>query len=738
MSRHSTGRRPVSLATACCVALALAAPGPTQAQQTDTTHADTATISGADSARTLKRVRVTARRVGVGELPEVHGHVVLTGLKTESIELRTIDANMSENVLRQTLGRIPGAVIAETQGSGFPTSGVAFRGLNASQSIEVNTRQDGYDIAADPFGYPEAYYLPPGDALDRIEVVRGAASLQFGPQFGGVVNYILKDGTPRSAPRLTLQQTVASFGTSDTYASVGGGSGGWTYYGFAQRRTQDGWRPNSDNRLAAGYAKIGYAPSDRLRATLAYSGLRNRIHMPGGLTDAQFASDPRASYRARNWLTSPWNVMAATLDAEIAPGVSLSSTTSALSAGRALVWRNEDGGAGALDTIDPATGQYVPREVGREAFHDVVNETRILVENPLMGRPNTLAAGIRLFGGWMTRQGGGEGTTGSNFDLSLVPGASYGYDLRYRTLNAAAYAENVFRPTGRLSIAPGIRLEMIRSSVRGHTDTTFSPQSRVRVIPLLGLGAQYALTGGTLYANVAQAYRPIDYSSLTPFASVSRIDPKLHDARGYTTDLGWRGALGDVVTFDASAFYMTYDGRIGLVTRTDPSGAVYTERTNVANSVHKGLEAYVETVPHSLGPAGSLSVFGSGAYVDARYVTGEFRGKRVEYAPRVVTRGGTTYALGSLSSTVQVSRVSRAYGDANNTVASTDAAVGVIPAYTVADWSGNLRVARYRIGFGVNNLTDARYFTRRTDEYPGPGIIPSPGRSAYLSLGLAF
>jgi Fe(3+) dicitrate transport protein len=37
---------------------------------------------------------------------------------------------------------------------------------------------------------------------------------------------------------------------------------------------------------------------------------------------------------------------------------------------------------------------------------------------------------------------------------------------------------------------------------------------------------------------------------------------------------------------------------------------------------------------------------------------------------------------------------------------------------------------------GVNNLLDARYFTRRAEGYPGPGILPSDGRSAYLTFGV--
>jgi outer membrane receptor protein involved in Fe transport len=48
------------------------------------------------------------------------------------------------------------------------------------------------------------------------------------------------------------------------------------------------------------------------------------------------------------------------------------------------------------------------------------------------------------------------------------------------------------------------------------------------------------------------------------------------------------------------------------------------------------------------------------------------------------------------------------------------------------------RHSGWNIRAGVNNLTDKRYFTLRTDEYPGPGIIPAIGRSAYVSFGASF
>ena len=71
----------------------------------------------------------------------------------------------------------------------------------------------------------------------------------------------------------------------------------------------------------------------------------------------------------------------------------------------------------------------------------------------------------------------------------------------------------------------------------------------------------------------------------------------------------------------------------------------------------------------------------------------------------------------------------------HDTKRSEDAVVGVVPGYAVMDWSATVDITRgWRLQGGVNNATDRRYFTRRTDEYPGPGILPALGRSAYVTL----
>ncbi|HXS23155.1 MAG TPA: TonB-dependent receptor [Gemmatimonadales bacterium] len=705
----------------------------------------TLAVSLRPEAQRLAEVSVTGPAAAprpVGTMPEAVGGAVFPGKKTTVLALDSLDINAAQDVSRQVLGRVPGLNVSETEGAGFPSNGIGFRGLNPTQSTEVNVRQDGYNIAADPYGYPEAYFLPPAEALSEVQLVRGASSLGFGSMFGGAVNYVIRDGTPGSSPVARARFTGGSYGAIDGFGDVVGGAGPVTYYGFAQYGSQNGWRPNGDVWHFTGFGRVRWQASPKWRFGIEYTLFRNEIHMPGGLTDEEFNTDPSASFRTRNWLASPWNVLALTADYAPAPNVVVHTTVWGNLSQRYLVWRNEDGGAGAPDDVDPATGEFTPREVEREKFSNATIESRLNWSFPLFGRTSTLAAGIRAFAGRMHRQEGGPGTTGSDFDMTVT--GPYEKDVNFYNTNLAGHIEQVVRLGERLIVTPGIRLEYLHSTTEGYTDTTFNPLARNRTFALPGVAAQFRTSSTTeLYGSVARSYRPIDYSSLTPFASVSRIDPNLRDPNGYTTDLGWRGTLaGSAVAFDVGVFRIRYGDRIGLVSDIDPDGTPFTLRTNTGTSVHRGVEAYLEVHPLALlggSGIGDISLFDAFAYTDAKYVEGEFEGNRVEYAPEFVNRLGLTYARGPFSGTFQVSSVSQQFGDANNTIGGDDANVGLVPAYAVLDLTARARLGRrFSLGGGVNNLADKHYFTRRTDEYPGPGIIPSPGRSVYLTLGADF
>ncbi len=698
-------------------------------------------------AHTMAAITVNGVRTisGMGRLDEIHEGVIYSGKKTEVLLLDSLDANTAQNNPRQVLGRIPGSNYSETQGSGFPSNGIGLRGLNPSQSIETNTRQNGYNLAADIYGYAESYYLSPLQAVERIEVTRGESSLQFGPQFGGVINYVLKSGNPSRKFEYNMEQTGGSFGFVNSFHAMGGQLGRFNYYGFLQYQASQGQRPNSDYRQLSGFGKISWQPSGRLTLSLEYTLMRNRIHMPGGFNDAQFEANPDTSYRARNWLESPWNILAAKSVYTISPSTSLQLSLAYVFSARNLVWKNEDGGPATPDSISTATLQYVNREVQRETMNSLTLEARLLTQYSLFHMRHTLAAGVRAFSGGFGRLGGGEGTTGSDFNLALLD-PRYEYALHFGTVNLAPFAENIFRLSGRLSVTPGLRFEYLHSIVKGYiTDNgqVNSDLSRNRYIPLFGLGAQFRTTRSTsIYGNISQAYSPATYDQLTRFGSSSRIDPGLRDASGYNADLGWRGSFGKYLNFDADVFYLAYNNRIGIEQRTDPSGNPYTYRTNIASSASSGLETYIECRPSLLFDEkliGKISFFNSFAYIDARYLSGPFKGNRVEYAPRTINRFGLTYCRSILSTTFVISHTAESYGDASNIPLSSDPVAGRIPGYTVMDWSATCRLpSHFQLKAGVNNLGNKRYFTKRTDEYPGPGIIPALGRSLYLSFGATF
>jgi Fe(3+) dicitrate transport protein len=124
-------------------------------------------------------------------LPQIRGTEIYAGKKNEVINMSATNADLSTNNSRQIFSKIPGLSIWENDGSGIQT-GISTRGLSPNRSWEFNVRQNGFDISSEVFGYPEAYYAPPTEALERIEIVRGAGSLQYGPQFGGLLNYVTK------------------------------------------------------------------------------------------------------------------------------------------------------------------------------------------------------------------------------------------------------------------------------------------------------------------------------------------------------------------------------------------------------------------------------------------------------------------------------------------------------------------------------------------------------------------
>ena len=629
---------------------------------------------------------------GIGHLNEVQPPIIYAGKKTEVIIVDSIDANKAINNTRQILGRVPGLNIVESETGGFVANGIGIRGLNPAQSLEMNVRQNGYNVAADIYGYNETYYLPPMEAVERIELVKGASSLQFGAQMGGMVNYVIKEGDANKQFTYSTMQTGGSNGLFNSYYSVSGTIKKLNYFGFINYRTLDGWRANSAQKQLTGFGKISYQLNDRIKLGVEYSLLRNKIKMPGGLTDEQFEQDSRASYRSRNWVKSPWNVITATADFNLNKNTSLQIKSTYLSGERSLVWFAKL--PTEMEQIDPLTGQYGNREVDQEIMESSATEVRFMHKSNWGKIKNTLAAGVRFSVAEFERREEAPGSNKSDFDLSTS--GEFEENFEFTTINFAPFIENCIRLNNRFSITPGIRFEMLESEAEAEYEVggieKETEQEKSRSFLLMGLGLQHKIgSNSNIYANISQAYRPIDYAQLVPLASASIVDPNMKDPKGFNTDFGIRGTVKSFFNYDVGLFFLSYNNRIGTVLKTYENGTHYTLRTNIARSEHKGIESYLElNITRGLKinkQVGDFSIYNSFAYTNARYTQGEFKGNKVEYAPEIINRIGLTYSKKWLSASLQFSQQTDAYADAANTIRTSNPIVGKIPGYEVVDFS---------------------------------------------------
>jgi Fe(3+) dicitrate transport protein len=360
---------------------------------------------------------------------------------------------------------------------------------------------------------------------------------------------------------------------------------------------------------------------------------------------------------------------------------------------------------------------------------------------------NTISTGIRLYTGTTHRLTDGKGTTQSNYDLSIE--GIFPKDIQFNSNNIAGFVENIFRINNRLYIIPGIRFEWLEGSAAGRNGINngiaipLQNIKRSRAFILTGIGSEFHVNDQSeLYANISQAYRPIQFANLQAPPSTDLVDPNLKDAKGYNIDFGYRGKYQSYLQYDMSVFYLQYNNRIGTIT---PTGTNYRLITNVGASVSKGFEGYIEFNPvraFTKSEVWDCIIFASYAYTNAKYsadhIDANTKGKRVENAPTDIFRGGISVGIKKLLLTMQMSKVSACFSDANNTLTpSANGNTGLIPAYTITDLTGSYKFSSFiQAKAGINNLFNVNYFTRRAGGYPGPGALPGDGKNYFVTIGI--
>lgn len=673
---------------------------------------------------------------GLGRMDPIRGTSIFEAKKNDVLVMKNIDANLATNNTRQVFAKVAGTNVWENDGSGIQVN-VSSRGLSPNRSWEYNMRQNSYDIAADILGYPDMYYSPPMDAISHIEVVRGSASLQYGTQMGGLLNFILKDGNSYKPFELEMKQSVGSYGLFNSYNSIGGTKNKWKYFGYFHHRSADGWRENSDYKWNTGFASLSYKASEKLTIGAEYTRMEFLLHLSAGLTDSMYAVNARGSVRERNWFKVNWNIPSVKVEYKFSENSRLSVVSYMLLSSRKSIENTKP-----VNIISDAGF----RDIRTDYYQNFGTEVRYLNEYTVSKKlTGVFAGGFRLYRGRTLRtQGLGSDGKGPDYTFLHPDNVEYS-DYAFRNFNLAFFAENIFR-IGKFSVVPGIRVEYIKFLADGYFNSTAGVRTNekginsIRKFPLVGVGTEYKLTNSiNLYANYTEGYRSANFNDIRITSPNIEIDPDLKDSRGYNIDLGIRGKYKNYLNFDINAFYLSYNDRIGLVTRTRADNSTYMISTNIANSRNTGIETFAEiNLIKAIQPKAkqNLLLFATYSFISAEYVSSEkdfLTGKKVETAPSNIFRSGLTYKDSKFSSTFNYSKISKQYSDANNTIFSVTGSNGIIPAYYVMDWSSKINFKPVMIGITINNITNNKYFTRRATSYPGPGIIPAEPRTFLIS-----
>ncbi|MBK9284615.1 MAG: TonB-dependent receptor [Sphingobacteriaceae bacterium] len=125
---------------------------------------------------------------------------------------------------------------------------VGIRGSYPRRAANILLMEDGTPIAPAPYLGPEAYYNPPSDRLDGIEILKGADILMYGSNtMYGAINYITKK--PPVKPTLGLNITAGENGYHSEYLTYGGT---WNKLGAELQvlnKSIDGFQDNSSSDI---------------------------------------------------------------------------------------------------------------------------------------------------------------------------------------------------------------------------------------------------------------------------------------------------------------------------------------------------------------------------------------------------------------------------------------------------------------------------------------------------------
>jgi Fe(3+) dicitrate transport protein len=696
-------------------------------------------------------------------MPEVERTRINSGKKTSIVRPDDFP-NMVNNEYREAFARTPGILISEENTS--PIINIGYRGLDSQRSEFSQVLKDGISIKNEQFGFPETHYTPPLDAVEQIEVIRGGAALQFGPQPGGAINFVTRMPRTDQPFHFTTKDVFGSDELFTSFNAIDGTTGPLGYYAYYNHREREGFRQtNSDYQLDEGSGKFVYDPSEDSRFILTFDGYEEEHGEPGGLTvipgpDAALYQDDRnASSRLFDRFRLQRYYGTLTYQQDLSERTQLDAKAFG---GYLSRWskRQRGGGFGTFPTGDAAnTNSIQLREDWIEGA-----ELRLRQDYDLAGDVSTFAGGVYFYHAVQDRMD--ERGQTPDAESGMLRNLNTG-----ETWDGSIFAENRFH-FGRFSVTPGMRLEFLEQSLDedfnfAKTDAgePLASRSDFSFVPLFGVGAAYVLVpaestvtatmvagagkdakavrtetagpGGLpraeVYANISQAYRPRSYGELVVTGPSSIVNGDLEEGHSLHYELGFRGQPLPYLNFDISGFYYNFEDQIAEISL--PGGFTTTDNVGDARFIGAEIAAELDVLMMANGgtpsPYGSLLLYSNVTWLDAEFTGGPFDGFTPPYAPDYQVKGGVLYRWKNF---VKAGFIGTAVDD--SFAAADNTPERFIPAYMVWDLTAEVKFLNGRVGViaGIKNLFDEDYWAEARDE----GIVPAYGRNYYGGVSLEF
>ena len=146
--------------------------------------------------------------------------------------------------VNEALRKVPGVNARDEEGFGMRPN-IGIRGMNPTRSTKTLLLEDGIPLSYAPYGDNASYYHPPIERFSSIEVLKGPAQIQFGPQtISGTINYLTPN--PPSTPSGYLSFTGGNRDFYDAHFNYGGTVGDFGGLVDITHKESNGARDNTN------------------------------------------------------------------------------------------------------------------------------------------------------------------------------------------------------------------------------------------------------------------------------------------------------------------------------------------------------------------------------------------------------------------------------------------------------------------------------------------------------------